>query len=282
MDALPQTRLLGHAIHSVTAQQALDHIMTSLAEGRGGWVLTPNLDILRRLATDRAFADLTRDVTLRLADGMPLVWASRLRGAPLPERVAGSDLIWSLCARAAQEGYRIYLLGGNPGAAERAARVLRARNDGLEVAGCECPPLGFERDETYQLSMRARLRAARPDIVFVALGCPKQERLIRELRDVLPGAWFLGVGISFSFVCGEVRRAPLWMRRTGLEWLHRMAQEPGRLAKRYLVDGLPFAVELLARSAAAGVFARGSDTPTPARAAQAKPVDAAIPPSEAA
>ena len=143
----------------------------------------------------------------------------------------------------------VYLLGGDPGAAEAAAARLCAASPALRVVGIECPPFGFDQDAAAMAALRARLAAARPDIVFVALGSPKQEFVIRDLRAALPAAWWLGVGISFSFVAGEVQRAPRWLQRLGLEWLHRLVQEPRRLARRYLVDGLPFAVALFARAA---------------------------------
>lgn len=246
----PTIDLCGVPLHALTLAGAADHIIAALNAGRGGWVVTPNLDILRRLVKDRGFADLCARATLRLADGMPLVWASRLQRTPLPERVAGSDLIWTLTARAAAAGRSVYFLGGNPGAADGAARELRRRHPGLRIAGVESPPLGFESCGPYMDGLRRRLAAASPDIVYVALGSPKQERVIDILRADLPRAWFLGIGISFSFVTGEVRRAPRLMRRLGLEWAHRLAQEPRRLAKRYLVDGLPFAAVLIARAAA--------------------------------
>lgn len=247
--APPTVDLCGVPIHAMTLEGAAEHIMASLRAGRGGWVVTPNLDILRRLLRDASFAALCGRATLRLADGMPLVWASRLQRTPLPERVAGSDLIWRLTERAAAEGRSVFFLGGNPGAADGAARELGRRYPGLRVAGVECPPLGFEACASYMAGLRSRLTAARPDIVYVALGSPKQERVIGALCADLPRAWFLGIGISFSFVTGEVRRAPRLLRRLGLEWTHRLVQEPRRLARRYLVDGFPFAAVLMARAA---------------------------------
>ncbi len=245
--------LHGFGLDVITLAQATDHIVASARAGRGGWVITPNLDILRRLSREPEFAALASQTTLRLADGMPLVWASRLQRTPLPERVAGSDLIWTLSERGAAAGLRFYLLGGNPGAAQAAADTLTARFPGFAVAGIECPPMGFERDSIYMDALRTRLAAAAPDVVLVALGAPKQERVIAAVRDGLPAAWFLGIGISFSFVAGDVQRAPAWMRRTGLEWVHRLVQEPGRLARRYLIDGIPFAISLLVRSALHGL-----------------------------
>lgn len=242
---LQNVRLLGIDLTCTDAVGACTHIIDSIAARRGGWVITPNLDILRRLVRDRAFRDLCSETHLRLADGMPLIWASRLQGTPLPERVAGSDLIWRLAEHAAAAGRSIYLLGGNPGSAEHAGRILQERSPSLRVAGTACPPMGFEGNPSYLESLDQMLVASSPDIVFVGLGSPKQEHLIRRLRTVLPNAWFLGVGVTFSFTAGDISRAPMWMRRAGLEWCHRLAMEPARLWKRYLVHGIPFAVQLL-------------------------------------
>lgn len=255
----PSVRLLGIDVHQITAAEAVRTIILEISRGRGGWVLTPNLDILRRLSRDRDFARLCDQTTLRLADGMPLIWASRLQRTPLPERVPGSDLIWSLTAAAAESGRSVYFIGGNPGAADGAAACLRAAHPSLRVAGVECPPIGFENDPAYMQSLLDRLAARSPDIVFVGLGSPKQERLIAQLRRVLPRAWFLGIGISFSFVTGEVRRAPRLLQRLGLEWLHRLIQEPRRLARRYLVHGLPFAAAMFVSAAFHGACARRGD-----------------------
>jgi N-acetylglucosaminyldiphosphoundecaprenol N-acetyl-beta-D-mannosaminyltransferase len=177
---------------------------------------------------------------------MPLIWASRIQGTPLPERVTGSNLIWSLTASAARRRRSIYFLGGAPGTGQKASLILASRYPGLQVAGCS--DIAFPSDLTAddQISrLKADLEATAPDIIYVALGSPKQEQLIERFRNTLPHSWWLGVGIAFSFVAGEIRRAPLWMQRAGLEWSHRLAQEPRRLARRYLVDGMPFAVRLL-------------------------------------
>jgi len=231
-------------IDSVRERQAVQVVMDALEAGRGGWVITPHLDILRQYVASPQLRPLFDESDLVVADGMPLVWASRVQGTPLPERVAGSSMIWSLSAAAAERGGSIYLLGGEPGAAEESARKLRDANPGLRLAGVNCPPHGFERDAAARERVAVALRNARPDIVYVALGFPKQEMLIRSLRGEMPSVWFLGVGISLSFVAGRVRRAPTWMRKAGLEWLHRLIQEPRRLSRRYLIDGLPFAVRL--------------------------------------
>jgi N-acetylglucosaminyldiphosphoundecaprenol N-acetyl-beta-D-mannosaminyltransferase len=242
---IPIVKLRGQPIHAVTERQCVSLILERQQAGDGGWVVTHNLDHLRRLGSDPDFAALCRTASLRVADGMPLIWASRMQGGRvLPERVAGSSLIYSLTEAGERAGRVFYFLGGNEGTAARTAGALAARYAELRVAGTECPPLGFDQDADYLRSLAARLAAASPDIVYVALGSPKQEQLIGKLVELLPRAWFIGVGVSFSFVAGEIRRAPRWMQQSGLEWLHRLLQEPLRLSKRYMIDGMRTAMVL--------------------------------------
>jgi N-acetylglucosaminyldiphosphoundecaprenol N-acetyl-beta-D-mannosaminyltransferase len=258
---LPAVRVGGVRIHALTEAQSVEHILGQLDAGRGGWVVTVNLDHLRLFSRHPEYAGLCALASLTVADGMPLVWASSLQGTPLPERIAGSSLLWSLTAGAARSGRAVFLLGGSPGTAHGAALVLRQRYPALRVAGTHCPSAGFENDPQSISNLAARLSAAAPDIVYVGLGKPKQDLLINQLGARLPQTWFVGVGISFSFVCGAMLRAPAWMQRLGLEWLHRLAQEPRRLAARYLVHGVPMAAGLL--SGAAIQRLRGSDDPHP-------------------
>ncbi len=245
---LPVIRLMGVKIHAITETQSNEHILSELAQGRGGVVITPNLDHLRRAVRDASYREMIERADLSVPDGMPLIVASRLQRTPLPERVAGSDMISSLSRCAAEHGRSVFLLGGDEGTAERAAEVLVGRFPALRIAGTFYPPMGFEDDAALMESMLSTLRSASPDIVFVALGSPKQERLIERIRSELPHAWWLGVGISFSFLCGDVRRAPPWMRTIGFEWLHRLCSEPRRLFRRYLIEGVPFAIRLMGAS----------------------------------
>ncbi|MFN3165845.1 MAG: WecB/TagA/CpsF family glycosyltransferase [Phycisphaeraceae bacterium] len=243
--ARERVEISGLRFDRVTMAQSIDRIMAGVRSGVGGWVVTPNLEIARRASKDASWCETLNGAELVVADGMPIIWASRVQGCALPERVAGSSMLEPLSKSAGERGAKVFLLGGNPGVADRAAEVLRERCPGLVIAGTECPPMGFEADASYVAGLREKLVNAGPDLVYVALGSPKQERLILDLRPSLPGAWWLGIGISLSFLTGEVQRAPLWMQRLGLEWVHRLVQEPRRLARRYLVDGLPFALVLL-------------------------------------
>jgi N-acetylglucosaminyldiphosphoundecaprenol N-acetyl-beta-D-mannosaminyltransferase len=249
--------LMGLSIHRLTLDQCVDHVLKSIRDGRGGWVVTPNLDILRRIYSDCPFRDLISGSTLRVADGVPLVWASRLQRTPLPGRVNGTDLMMAIAVAAAAEGRSVYLLGGASGTAEAAATALETRSPTLKVAGIHCPPLGFETDPTLVTEIAERLKTARPDVIFVGLGCPKQDHLITLLRPLLPEAWWFGIGVSFSFIGGTIPRAPRWMQKNGLEWIHRLAHEPSRLMSRYLVHGVPFGMRLFV-SAVAKRFRKGT------------------------
>jgi N-acetylglucosaminyldiphosphoundecaprenol N-acetyl-beta-D-mannosaminyltransferase len=251
--------ILSMRIGRMDESQCIERILAGLAMGQGGWVITTNTDILRRYVLDPEFHAVADRASFCVADGMPLVWASKLQGSPLPARVAGSNLIGSLCAAAAPAGRSIYLLGGDPGTAEATRLVLQQRCPGLLIVGTHCPAFGFEQHAHEVERLRQRLLSARPDIVFVALGSPKQELLINQLRDCLPSSWWLGIGISFSFMAGRVKRAPPWMQRAGIEWLHRLLHEPRRLAKRYLVHDIPFALRMLTDSLLAGLRQRWLD-----------------------
>jgi N-acetylglucosaminyldiphosphoundecaprenol N-acetyl-beta-D-mannosaminyltransferase len=246
----PHMRLMGTPIGVVTEADAVRAIVDAAEAGAGHWTITANLDHLRRYHRDAVQKGLIDEADLVVADGMPLVWASRLAGEPLPERVSGSSMVWSICEAASARRQSVFLLGGDPCVAERAAEVFRERYPGLEIAGTACPPVGFENDERELDRIQRQVTAAAPQIVFVALGFPKQDLLIRILRSSLPQASFLGVGISLSYATGDLSRPPGWICQIGLEWAYRLAQEPTRiLARRYIVNGMPFALRLMASAA---------------------------------
>jgi N-acetylglucosaminyldiphosphoundecaprenol N-acetyl-beta-D-mannosaminyltransferase len=241
---------MGLDMAAVSERDTINYVLDGLDQRRGGWISTVNLDVLRQWRGSGDVRDVVATADLVVADGMPLVWAGGIQGSPLPERVAGSSLILSLTAAAADAGASIFLLGGNPGTADAAAAELVKLSPHLRVAGTLCPPFGFDRDPAWLDRIEQVLLEKAPDIVYVGLGFPKQERLITELRGRLSNTWFVALGGCFSFVAGEIPRAPERMQRMGLEWLYRMAQEPKRLYRRYLFHGIPFLVQLLASAVA--------------------------------
>jgi N-acetylglucosaminyldiphosphoundecaprenol N-acetyl-beta-D-mannosaminyltransferase len=232
--------LLGLRMHRVTRAEALAFALDLGRRGRPALILTPNADHVLRARRDPWFRAVYAAADLVVADGQSVVWASRLLGRALPERVAGSDLMPELCVAAARAGMRFFFVGGAPGDAMRAAQVLAQRAGSDGCAGVDCPPLGFERDPSYVDGLVARIAAARPHFLFVGLGSPKQELLMAALRDRLDAGAMMGVGVTFSFVAGTVKRAPHFVRRVGFEWLWRLACEPRRLWRRYLDNLVSF------------------------------------------
>ena len=236
------------SVMSVTEAGVAEHVRDAWDRGTGGWIVTVNVDILRAVTRDSRLAALVAEAEVIVADGMPLVWAASMAGAPVPERVTGASLVSTLAEAAAASGRSVYLIGGDPGIPEAAGQALADRFPGLRIAGADSPPFGFEQDPEQVADLVARVSAARPDLVLVGLGFPKQEDLIARLRPALPAAWMLGCGAGIPMAAGQFRRAPVLLQRLGVEWLHRLALEPKRLAHRYLVRDLPFALVLLAQA----------------------------------
>jgi N-acetylglucosaminyldiphosphoundecaprenol N-acetyl-beta-D-mannosaminyltransferase len=201
------------------------------------------MDFVRIAHGDAEFRSVINQADLAVPDGVPVLWAARLNGAPLLERVTGVDVVEQGAALAAERGYRIFLLGAEDGVAAEAAAELERRNPGLPIAGIYSPPVGPSSDEENE-RMVALVRAARPDILFVAFGAPKQDVWISHHLHQLGVPVCVGVGGTFNFLAGRVPRAPRWMQRRGLEWAYRLRQEPRRLWRRYLVGDLPLFLRL--------------------------------------
>jgi N-acetylglucosaminyldiphosphoundecaprenol N-acetyl-beta-D-mannosaminyltransferase len=205
---------------------------------RPAYIVTPNAQHILLWQQDAYFRQVYQHALLVVPDGVSLLWAARLLCMPLRGRVNGTDLFEHLCQVAAQENLGVYLLGGRPGAAAAAADLLQGRYPALRIVGTYCPPYGFEADPGELARITHSIKTAAPDFLFVGLGTPKQEFWIHTNYTKLNVPLSIGIGASIDFVSGFVRRAPLWMQKVGLEWLFRLASEPGRLWRRYLV-GLP-------------------------------------------
>ncbi len=245
---IEQTDVLSMRISNLDFAGVCAQVSARIASGEPGYIVTPNVDHVCRYHKDAAFRAAYDNAFLVLADGMPLLWAAALFGKPLREKLSGSDLLPLLSAYAAERGYSIYLLGAAPGVADEAARLLQQTNPGLRVAGAYSPPLRFEDDPATLQDVLKRLRDAAPDICFLALGSPRQEIWLHRHHRESGARVLLGVGAALDFAAGRVRRAPVWMQRSGLEWTWRVMQEPMRLGRRYFVDDSYF-VALLAREA---------------------------------
>jgi N-acetylglucosaminyldiphosphoundecaprenol N-acetyl-beta-D-mannosaminyltransferase len=208
-------------------------------------VITANTHYIMLSKQNADVRAINERAALILADGAPPVWSSKLTGTPLPERVAGSDLIFHLTEAAAEKGHRLFFLGGAEGVADEAARRLVARYPGLQIVGTECPPFRQPTPEE-EAALIDRIRSARPDMLFVAFGQPKGERWIVRHIDQLGVPVCMQVGASLDFAAGRIRRAPRWMQKTGMEWAFRLSLEPKRLFTRYASNAL-FIARMVAR-----------------------------------
>ncbi|REK18883.1 MAG: glycosyltransferase [Planctomycetota bacterium] len=205
------------------------------------YVVTPNVDHVVMLDHHRGLQQAYADASLILADGMPVVLASRLLRRGLPERITGTDLVGEMLAAAAGNGgLRVFLLGAGPGVAEQAAERIASKWPAVDVVGTYSPPFGFEKDAEENAHILQQIADCRPDVLIVGLGAPKQELWVHQHRHEIEARVALCVGAAIDFLAENKRRAPRWMQRAGLEWFHRMASEPKRLAGRYAHDAWQF------------------------------------------
>lgn len=234
--------ILGVPIDNLTMDETLDRIEQMVdvgrAIGRTHQVATVNTDFLVKAQEDANLQKLLQHADLCTADGMPLVWASKYLNKPLKERVAGSDMVPLIAKRAAAKGMTLYFMGAAPGVAAEAAEKLTAENPGLEIVGYSCP--FWKPGEPFDEAILQEIRTLAPDILLVALGNPKQELWIQAYGKRVRVPVMIGVGASLDFIVGRVKRAPVWMQKSGLEWVARLTQEPGRLWKRYANDLIKF------------------------------------------
>jgi len=226
---------MGVPFDNVTGAEAISLIEQMIASGRPHYLVTPNVDFLVQASRDLELRKILFEAHLVVCDGTPLVWASRLLGNPLPERVAGADLVPKLIHVAAQKGYRLFFLGATPVAVEHAVQQLRHTYPELCIAGYYSPPFA-ELLEMDHDQIKQRILAAEPDLLFVAFGCPKQEKWIAMHYRSLGVPLTAGVGGTIDFLGGTLKRAPVWMQKSGTEWLFRLVQEPRRLFRRYAND----------------------------------------------
>jgi exopolysaccharide biosynthesis WecB/TagA/CpsF family protein len=242
-------RLFGIPIDNLTMREAVAEIEKLIVTGGPSLVVTPNTHHITLLASQPDFRSAYAAADLVLPDSIPLIWSSRLFGCPLRERVAGADIPEAFCRVAAQKGYGLFLLGAAPGVADQAADFLARKNPGLRVAGVCSPPWGFERRREQDEEVVRKIRAARPDVLFVALGSPKGEVWAWEHRAAAGVPVTVCCGAALDFISGHKKRAPRWIQKLGLEWFYRLMHEPRRLWRRYLIGNAHFVI-LLAKELA--------------------------------
>lgn len=229
-------RFLNMFIDNLSMSEAVDEIDRLASIDGNAYVVTPNLDIIVNAEKDKEFQEVCRNASLSLADGKPLIWISKLLGTPIKEKVSGSDLFPLVCERAAQKGYSIFILGAAEGVADKAAQRLRKKYLGLKIVGTYSPPLGFEKNHEEISHIIEMINSTDATILAVALGAPKGEKVIYQIKDQICAHVSLQIGATIDFIAGKVKRAPRWMSNIGLEWFYRILQDPKRLVKRYTKD----------------------------------------------
>jgi glycosyltransferase, WecB/TagA/CpsF family len=235
---MARQKFMNTEIDNLTMQEALETIDALIQENKNAYVVTPNVDHIVQLETNKELQDVYANASLILTDGKPLLWIAKWYGTPIKEKISGSDLFPLLCDMAAKKGYSMFFLGAAEGVAAKAADNLMNKYKGLQVIGTYSPPYGFENDSSEMNKIDAMIKKARPDILIVGLGCPKQEKFIYNNYKKLGVPISLGLGASFDFEAGNIKRVPKWMANHGLEWLFRITQDPKRLMKRYLINDM--------------------------------------------
>ncbi len=240
----PPVAVLGVVFDNVTTQETLDLIAEMVRSRRPHYAATANVDFLVQSLEDVELRRILFDAHLVMADGQPIVWASRFLGNPLPERVTGSGLVPLLLERAEREGWKVFFLGGTEQSVAAAASRTRELHPALQLVGAYSPPFSPLLDMNHS-DILERIRQAAPDILLVAFGCPKQEKWIWMNLQAAGVPFSVGVGATIDFLAGTFNRAPMWMQKTGTEWIYRMCQEPSRLVRRYSKDLRVFSTAIL-------------------------------------
>ncbi len=235
-------QMMGCAVDNLDMEESLAVVEGFIRSGRPHQHVVVNVDKIVKASRDPGLRRIINDCDLINADGMPVVWASRLLGKPLKERVTGVDLFEALMARAAQKGWRVFLLGAREEVVSGVARLYPARYPGLTIAGYRNGYWSQAEEE----EVVAQITAARPDILFVAISSPTKEAFLARYQAAMKVPFAMGVGGTFDVAVGHVKRAPVWMQKAGLEWFYRFLQEPRRMFRRYFIEDMAF-VALFAR-----------------------------------
>jgi len=237
-----KVNILGLEIDNVTMQETIEKIGLFIGEKRSAIIFTPNVQRLIYGIRNKQTESIYKAADMLIPDGMPLIWASKLLGMPLKEKVSGSDLLPLFCQVASKKEYRIFFLGADPGVAEEAKNILTGKNPGLRIVGTYSPPYGFENVDGEIEKIIKMIRGKNPHVLFVGLGFPKEEKFLWKHKNDFQVPVSVGIGATFDFITGKQRRAPLWMQKSGMEWFYRLCRDPKRLWKRYLIGNTLFII----------------------------------------
>lgn len=239
---MTRVNVLGVGISVLNLRTALDAVANAIRARRKGYICVTGVHGVMEAQTDPAFKAILNNAFLCTPDGMPMVWAGKINGHREMSRVYGPDFMLDICKWSETNSCRHFFYGGAPGAVEQLVQSLKTRFPGMEIVGAYTPPFRPLNPEEEQ-QLKNQVGAARPDIIWVGLSTPKQEKFMAEYLPKLDTTLMFGVGAAFDFLSGRVKQAPRWMQRSGLEWFYRLCSEPRRLAGRYLKNNPRFAVK---------------------------------------
>ena len=237
---MSRIKFMNTEIDNLTMSETLSAIEDLIQQRKNAYVVTPNVDHIVKLESNEKLKASYSEADLILTDGMPLIWASKIYRTPIKEKISGSDLFPELCKLAAEKHYSMFFLGAKEGVAAKAAEKLKVHFPDLKITGCYAPPFGFESNPKELEKIEHLIKEANPHILILALGCPKQEVLAHQFRNLFGVPITLCLGASLDFTAENVKRAPLWMRKAGIEWIYRLYQEPIRMFKRYILEDWKF------------------------------------------
>jgi N-acetylglucosaminyldiphosphoundecaprenol N-acetyl-beta-D-mannosaminyltransferase len=229
--------LMGCQVDNLSMEETLGRIEQFIQSGRPHQHVVVNVDKLVKASRDPGLRQIINDCALVNADGMPVVWASRLLGKPLKERVAGVDLFEALMRRAGEKGWRVFLLGAREEVVSKVAETYQRKYPGLQLAGYRN---GYWKGEEEEAEVARQVRDSRADLLFVAISSPKKEQFLGRYQADMKIPFAMGVGGTFDVAIGRVKRAPVWMQKSGLEWFYRFLQEPRRMFRRYFIEDMAF------------------------------------------
>jgi N-acetylglucosaminyldiphosphoundecaprenol N-acetyl-beta-D-mannosaminyltransferase len=228
--------LFGIEIDNITFDEAIDRIVESIENKEKNFICTPNVDHIIKLQSDSLFRLIYSNAGLVLNDSKVLFFLSKILKTPLVDKISGSELLPALCRVASEKGYSLFFLGGREESAKISAQKYKENYPSIKIAGTYSPPFGFKKNKKENIKILKLISDASPDILFVGLGAPKQEKWIYDNLDKINARVSIGIGAAFEFASGKVGRAPRWISNCGMEWFWRLIKEPRRLWKRYLVD----------------------------------------------
>ena len=238
---MSRIKFMNTEIDNLTMEETLQVVDILIQKQKNAYVVTPNVDHIVKLESNENLKKAYSEADLILADGKPLIWASKIYRKPIKEKISGSDLFPELCKHSAKKSYKMFFLGAKEGVAAKAAEKLKEKYKGLEIVGCYAPPMGFENDSVELDKITSLIKSVNPHILILALGCPKQEIFAHQYRKAFNVPLTFCLGATLDFEAGNVKRAPHWMANVGLEWAYRMYKEPKRMFKRYVLEDWKFA-----------------------------------------